>query len=53
MSGLEALRVITYGCSPKSPIKAEEIRKSITNGEQGRAADMQQLKNKLTTSLSN
>jgi hypothetical protein len=47
LNGLEAWRVITYGCSPKSPIKAEEIRRAITNGEQGRAASMQELKNKL------
>ena len=47
VNGLEAWRVITYGCSPKSPIKAEEIRRAITNGEQGRASNMQELKNKL------
>ena len=47
MNGLEAWRVITYGCSPRSLPRAEEIRKAITNGEQGRATSMAELKNKL------
>ena len=47
MNGLEAWRVVTYGCSPRSLPRAEEIRKAITNGEQGRATSMAELKNKL------
>ena len=44
MNGLEAWRVITSGCSPKSPVKAEAILRAIAHGEERRAGSMEELK---------